>query len=352
MAIKRMPIGLFVSQLEAALNRKDGYIMGATGQDPKKWSTGSWWFTQYSGSQKTKALYWREHAARVWDCNGLAEGLYKDYAGVDINTKARYNYSGWCGTKAAGLIPAAKRCAGAAVFWGDSASSIHHVAYLYKPVDASKPTGDWYIIEARGVMYGVVMTKLSARKPNFWGIMDKYFDYGDTSDYVPAEPALGERILRNGMEGGDVKAMQEALIALGYDCGKWGADGEFGPDTGAALKAFQEAEGLEVDGKYGPLSHAAMLAALDALQPPAQVPEIPAEQIPDQTVEAPAGNLTVAAGSWNVRTGPGTDYAIAAVVHGGDRLLQAENDGWTPVVHNGEVRWISDKALEVNGNVG
>ena len=174
--------------------------------------------------------------------------------------------------------------------------------------------------------------------------MDKYFDYGDTADYVPTEPALGERILKNGMEGGDVKAMQENLIALNYDCGKWGADGEFGPDTGAALKAFQEAEGLEVDGEYGPLSHAAMMAALDALQPPAQVPEIPAQtpEIP----APPAGNLTVAAGSWNVRTGPGTDYAIAAVVHGGDRLLQAENDGWTPVVHNGEVRWISDKALE------
>ena len=52
----KMPIGKFVSEVEAALNRKDGYIMGATGQNPKKWSTGSWWFTQYSGSQRTKAL--------------------------------------------------------------------------------------------------------------------------------------------------------------------------------------------------------------------------------------------------------------------------------------------------------
>lgn len=345
MAITKMPIGQFVAELEAAYKRKDGYIMGATGQDPKKWSTNSWWFTQYSGSQKTKALYWREHAARVWDCNGLAEGIYKDFAGVDINTKARYNYSGWCGTKGAGLIPATKRCAGAAVFWGDKAASIHHVGYLYKPVDASKPTGDWYIIEARGVMYGVVMTKLSARKPNFWGFMDKYFDYGDAADYVPTEPALGERILRNGMEGGDVKAMQENLIALGYDCGKWGADGEFGSDTETALKAFQEAKNLEVDGEYGPLSHAAMMAALDALQPPVQVP---AEQTPDQTVEVPAGNLIVATGSWNIRTGPGTDYAIAVVVHGGDRLIQAETDVWTPIIYNNEVRWISNKALDKN----
>ena len=344
MSITRMPIELFVSQLEAALNRKDGYIMGATGQDPKKWSTTSWWFTQYSGKQKTKALYWREHAARVWDCNGLAEGIYKDFSGVDINTKARYNYSGWCGEKGKGMIPATKRRAGAAVFWGNSASSIHHVGYLYKPVDASKPTGDWYIIEARGVMYGVVMTKLSARKPNFWGIMDKYFDYVD-ADYVPTEPTLSERILKKRMEGSDVKTMQENLIALGYDCGKWGADGEFGSDTEAALKAFQEAKSLEVDGEYGPLSHAAMIAALDALQPPVQVPEIPPEQTPDQTVETPAGNLTVATGSWNVRTGPGTDYAIAAVAHGSDKLLQAESDGWTPIIYNNEVRWISNKAL-------
>ena len=54
---------------------KDGYIMGATGQDPKKWKKDSWWFAQYkSEAQHNKALYWREHAERVWDCNGLAEG--------------------------------------------------------------------------------------------------------------------------------------------------------------------------------------------------------------------------------------------------------------------------------------
>lgn len=347
MSITRMPINQFMNEVRAAYSRKDGYIMGATGQDPKKWSTGSWWFTQYSGSQKTKALYWREHAARVWDCNGLAEGIYKDFSGVDINTKARYNYSGWCSPKGTGLIPASQRREGAAVFWGNTAATITHVAYLDAPVESNNPTGDWWIIEARGVMYGVVRTKLSSRKPNFWGLMTKYFDYSDTEiDYV--EPSLGERILKKGMEGSDVKTMQENLITLGYDCGKWGADGEFGSDTEAALKAFQEAKSLEVDGEYGPLSHAAMLAALDALQPPVQVPvpEIPAEQTPDQTVEVPTGNLMVATGSWNVRTGPGTDYAIAAVVHGGDRLLQAENDGWTPIVYNNEVRWISNKALD------
>lgn len=181
MAIEKMPISEFVKELEAALERKDGYIMGAKGQDPNKWSTTSWWFTQYSGSQKTKALYWRDNASFVWDCNGLAEGIYEKWSGININTKAKYNYSGWCTTKGTGTIPVKHRVPGAAVFWGDSASSITHVAYLYKPVIEGKPEGDWYIIEARGVMYGVVKTTLNSRKPNFWGLMEKYFDYGNTS---------------------------------------------------------------------------------------------------------------------------------------------------------------------------
>ena len=35
-SIKRMPAALFAKQLGEALARKDGYIMGATGQDPAK----------------------------------------------------------------------------------------------------------------------------------------------------------------------------------------------------------------------------------------------------------------------------------------------------------------------------
>ena len=109
-----MPISKFVSEIYAAYKRKDGYLMGATGQDPKKWSVNSWWFTQYSGKQREKALYWRSHAARVWDCCGLSEGLYKDYTGVDINTKARYNYAQWCSPKGSGSIPLQYRVPGTA----------------------------------------------------------------------------------------------------------------------------------------------------------------------------------------------------------------------------------------------
>ena len=66
------------------------------------------------------------------------------------------------------------------------------------------------------------------------------------------------RILKRGMTGADVKAMQQGLIKAGYSCGPDGADGKFGADTEAALKEFQRDCGLEVDGQYGPLSKAAL----------------------------------------------------------------------------------------------
>lgn len=175
MAIK-VSAKAFAEFLLERADAKDGYILGATGQDPKALS--AWWFNQYSGAQYKSAIYWKNHARRVWDCNGLAEGYYKDVTGASINTRARYNYSGWCSQRGEGMIPKDKRVPGAAVFWGDAAAKITHVAFLAQPVNTPDTQGDWVLVEARSVSLGVVKTKLNARKPKYWGWMDKYFDYG------------------------------------------------------------------------------------------------------------------------------------------------------------------------------
>lgn len=326
MAIKRMPIAQFVEKLEASLNRKDGYIMGSKGQNPRKWAKDSWWYTQYTTTkQREKALYWREHAERVWDCNGLAEGLYEDFAGVNINTKARYNYAQWCDPKGKGLIPAMYRVPGAAVFWGNNAGSIHHVAYLYRPVDATKPEGDWYIIEARGVMYGVVKTRLNNRKPNFWGWMTKYFDYGEASESGPETNVT----LRNGDEGEAVRNLQTNLILLGYDCGKWGADGDFGDATEVALTEFQRDHGLTADGIYGEKSRIAMEDAL-AAQKAAENPK----------------KVRIVGGNCYIRTAPTTSGQALGVAHEGDTLPyggQTYDNGWHLVAYKNQNAWVSGK---------
>ena len=60
-----------------------------------------------------------------------------------------------------------------------------------------------------------------------------------------------DRLLHLKDTGDDVKSVQEALSQLGYNIGKFGADGILGSGTIAAIKAFQEAKSLSIDGIVG-----------------------------------------------------------------------------------------------------
>ncbi|WP_329105526.1 peptidoglycan-binding protein [Micromonospora sp. NBC_01699] len=60
---------------------------------------------------------------------------------------------------------------------------------------------------------------------------------------------LGGRALKQGATGSDVRELQRLLTAQGY---KLDQDGEFGPKTLAAVKAFQKNRKLAVDGQAGP----------------------------------------------------------------------------------------------------
>jgi lysozyme family protein len=66
-----------------------------------------------------------------------------------------------------------------------------------------------------------------------------------------ALPSL-TRILRWGVIGDDVKSLQKALNALGFNAGD--VDGEFEDKTEKAVKAFQLKYGMLVDGEVGPLT--------------------------------------------------------------------------------------------------
>jgi hypothetical protein len=124
----KLNIPAFVQFLIERAAAKDGYIMGARGEDPKKWALGRWPYTQYSGKQLTQAKYWRANAERVWDCQGLSEGYINQETGSKIDVRARNNYATWCDPKGKGLIPATKRVPGAAVFKAYKSGTIHHVA--------------------------------------------------------------------------------------------------------------------------------------------------------------------------------------------------------------------------------
>lgn len=139
---------------------------------------------------------------------------------------------------------------------------------------------------------------------------------------------LGDRILKNGMSGSDVKQLQTDLIKLGYSCGPWGADGDFGDQTEMAVRRFQTQQGLAVDGQFGPKS----LAALNKL-------------LAAQTVPAEPKYVEIVHGNCYVREEPSIDSGIRGVALEGTKLIYTgKQDGkWLSVVYKDRAGWVSNK---------
>lgn len=141
---------------------------------------------------------------------------------------------------------------------------------------------------------------------------------------------LGERILRNGCRGSDVRELQITLISLGYSCGSWGADGEYGDATELAVRAFQATCGLEVDGEYGPNTHSIMQAMLSLEEQ---------EPTPEEYHYA-----RITGGDCWIRTAPNTSGTKLGIAREGTRLRWGgviSDDGWMLVEYQGVNAWIS-----------
>jgi peptidoglycan hydrolase-like protein with peptidoglycan-binding domain len=79
--------------------------------------------------------------------------------------------------------------------------------------------------------------------------------------------SLDGRILSAPKRGTDVLELKRWLRAAGYDVGPRPLDGLFNEATDAAVRAFQEAHGLDPDGMVGPLTRQALLSALAIVGP-------------------------------------------------------------------------------------
>ena len=214
----------FIAYLTSHLG--DAYVWGAQGErvdnrpDLEKWVRRK----ETSRRETDRALTYIKKATKsplyAFDCSGLIVHWLRDIRGlIDSDTNAQGLYR-QC--KQQGKLGAWQMQAGDLVFrYSFAVGKMGHVGVY---------VGNGMVVEAQGRDAGVVMRHLS---------------YGGWT-HQGRHPALAEdtaptvfRLTSPMMHGENVKAMQAALNACGYDCGK--ADGICGKATMTAIKAFATA---------------------------------------------------------------------------------------------------------------
>lgn len=246
----------FIEHLEEEVRNHSIYVWGAQGQDHTIISEE--WIKQRETNAKNAAraiAYWKKQVEagygevlKAFDCSGLGMAFLQNETGISKSDMSANGMMGKCE-----IITKAEVCRGCWVFKVKDGKATH-IGYV---VDDEKN-----VIEAKGRDYGVIKSPLSKGGWNAYGI-PKYFtdEIKGAAEEPPAasspSPVGGwavSRLLKVTVpltRGNDVKALQTALIAAGYHCGVTGADGVFGKNTAYAVRCFQSARGLVVDGKAG-----------------------------------------------------------------------------------------------------
>lgn len=220
-------IGL-VEWCKFALEKKYGYVYGMFFDAPVTRKSLDAKARQYG--EKFTADYYKRSEKWIGQYAGDCIGLCKAYI-WEKNGKVRYNAK--TDTSANGTFERAKikgtvdtipETAGLLV-WKTGDRGGHIGVYI----------GNGDIIEARGVDYGVVQTKLKDRNFTHW------LEYPFIT-YVKSAPRT-LKVTSPQMYGNDVRQVQQIVGAE--------VDGYYGPKTEALVKYWQEYNGLVADGIVG-----------------------------------------------------------------------------------------------------
>ncbi len=209
--------------------------------------------------------------------------------------------------------------------------------------------GNGYAVEWRGFNYGCVKTLVKDRPWKHWARLP-FINYGAVVS-APAQPVtytLGSRSLRKGVEGSDVRTLQELLNKLRVVTPALEEDGEFGVKTEAAVKSFQKKQSLKQDGIYGEETHRALMGAVadDDEGRKAQEPNTqPVEEKPSDSASPNEPRVTIVCseGTVNIRVGNGTGFARITAVKNGTVLpyIATAANGWHAVLLDSQVGWVS-----------
>ena len=246
-----------IEKFQQALADEWGYIWGTAGE---KWTAAKQAELEKTtdsarANSRKYGKKWIGHM--VADCSGLFSWAFKQLGGYMYHGSDTM-YRKYCTDH--GELKKGKRSDGATLKPGTAVFVWNGEKYSHVGLFI----GDGTVIEAMGAQNGVTTTKVTASKWTYWGEL-KGVDYsGAQPEPVPeTKPTI-----RRGDKGQYVVECQTDLISLGYDLGKWGADGDFGAQTEKAVKAFQkehngpDGKALKVDGVVGESTWWALDAAV------------------------------------------------------------------------------------------
>lgn len=207
-------------------------------------------------------------------------------------------------------------------FYSSSKGRIGHVGIVYKVSGTTV-----YTIEGNTSGASKLVTNGGGVCKKSYKLTSTYIDGYGRVDYSPAEVLPVTPGLHYSDVGEDVRAMQELLLKWNPKClPEYGADGDFGEETLAAVKAFQKEAGVEVTGVYDEVTETVLKTRI-------------------------ARKVVVTGGSVFVRTAPiSKGGQILGVVKEGEELPYQgliSEDGWYLVIWKNQNAWISGKYSEL-----
>ena len=168
---------------------------------------------------------WAALHRRATDCQGLLDS----FLGTDVT--ANYCYSAWCTER--GAISDIERPyeIGEAVFYRNKTDGrMTHVGFVCGFLN-----GEPLCVEARGIRFGVVVTRFAERPWTYRGLVTQKLSYDES---LRDDPLVLE-IKKPMIQGKMIRELQRALNALGYYCGA--VDGKCGRITMSGVTAFARA---------------------------------------------------------------------------------------------------------------
>ena len=216
------------------------YLFGSVRVRTTKAAIESYWKNHYcKQSGWTRDMYntytygWRD-TDYATDCQGLLDAYLTYECGEKTDVNADMNYKQWSTDVCKITDTDRPYVIGEALFCVNSSGKATHVGWIC----GTDVNGEPLAVEARGLVYGVVVTRVNKRAWTHRGLMTRKCNYNDNQNDTESEVtsmATKFEVTSPMSRGDNYKTMQAALNANGYtdakgrkltEDGKWGENSQ------------------------------------------------------------------------------------------------------------------------------